>query len=327
MDIDVSINSIGVGITNKCNLNCPHCYSRVMPQQTMTLESMKLILEKFPNLKSINFGTGESILNPEFPVVLEYLYSIGIEISLTTNGLTLHELDHTHLAMLHEIDVSLDFPIANLHNQWRGMNNSFQLALSEIERCKGLNIPISIAACLMKPNYQYLRGFKRIIDDLDCYLRLNIYKPVKTNEYSLSYEEFWNSVNVMADDFYLIANSEPILSILTKKSSFNGSPCGASVRIHPDLSISSCVYLDSKTTTLDQFRLHKSILPVSCIKCEYKEKCNGGCLGRRYLTNGPNNPDIYCPFVRKLPKPDIYFTESQYRNLIHSSYLCTIILR
>jgi MoaA/NifB/PqqE/SkfB family radical SAM enzyme len=146
MDIDVSINSIGVGITNKCNLNCPHCYSRVMPQQTMTLESMKLILEKFPNLKSINFGTGESILNPEFPVVLEYLYSIGIEISLTTNGLTLHELDHTHLAMLHEIDVSLDFPIANLHNQWRGMNNSFQLALSEIERCKGLNIPISIVS-------------------------------------------------------------------------------------------------------------------------------------------------------------------------------------
>lgn len=225
-----------------------------------------------------------------------------------------------------DVDISLDFPKADLHDKWRGKDNLFIEAIRAIERCKSYNINISITSVLMSNNYQYFSDFKKIKDKYNIYLRINVYKEVNGNGYSPSYDEFWEAIRIMSQNYELVSCSEPILSVISDQVGY-GSPCGNSARIHPDGSISSCVYIkDDKT--MDQFNEEKKVVPEFCKNCRYKERCVGGCYGRRLADKRPLLPDKYCPIFNNKKIPNIKFKKAENSdNLIHSDYLCTIILK
>ncbi|MFQ6118339.1 MAG: radical SAM/SPASM domain-containing protein [Methanosarcinales archaeon] len=320
------ITSIGVGLTSKCNLNCPHCYSKRMKQGFLSIDDIYKILEKFPNLRKVNFGTGESILNKDFLKIIDIFHDKSIEMGLTTNSYTISQLSNEDLVKFKDIDVSLDFPVAHLHDQWRGKRGTFNNAIRAIQRCSRLKINVSIALALMNINYKFLPRFKKLIDKYDAFLRINLYKPVYTKKYLLTYDQFWQAIELLADNFTLVSNSEPILSLVID-SKMKGAPCGKSVRIHPDMTISPCVYLTNKICDVETFNMYKKQIPKECKNCRFLESCNGGCLARRILTQGYSYSDLYCPIVNKKSIPNIKFKKSKYKDLIHSAYLCTIILK
>ncbi len=326
MNTDDSITSIGIGLTNLCNLKCPHCYSRPMSKQSISPEDILYVLEMYPNVKQVNFGTGESILNNDFEKIIDIFIAKGIEMSLTTNGFTLEKISAERIKCFKDIDVSLDFPDEKLHDKWRGVSGTFKSAIEGIQKCKVLGVDVSIALCLMNNNYVYIGEFKKLIDELDTFLRINLYKPISTMEYLLSYEEFWEAIKQISENFNLISNSEPILSIITNDN-MSGSACGNSVRIHPNLVPSGCVYINGSTLSVDEFRKQKENVPDFCNSCKYVLTCRGGCLGRRYLTNGVNSPDIYCPIIKGENFPSFGFSRLPDPGLIHSKYLCTLILK
>ncbi len=163
---------MGIGITNKCNLNCPHCYSRPLPKLDLDPGEFLSIINSYPNLKHVNFGTGESILNPDFLKIIAICRKQGIKMALTTNGLTIKKMEDKHLAWFQDIDFFLDFPSAKLHDNWRCIPGLFKETIEGIERCQKLNINTSIACCLMNINYKYLPGFRRILDKYNVFLRL-----------------------------------------------------------------------------------------------------------------------------------------------------------
>jgi len=321
-----NITSLGIGLTNRCNLNCPHCYSRPYQQLDLRIKDVYKILKDFPNLKKVNFGTGESILNPNFSKIVRLFKEKNIELALTSNGLSVAILDDATLSLFKEIDISLDFPKADLHDKWRGQEGTFAQAISSIEKCKKLNIPVSIAVALMNINYKYLPEFREILDKYQVYLRINIYKPVHNKKFLLSYKEFWQAIKLLADNFELVNNSEPVLTIITGNK-LKGSPCGNSARVHPNMKITGCVYLDSSKISFNKFKQLKKIVPDFCKICKFVSSCKGGCLGRRILLNKIKDPDSYCPFVQAKSLPKIKFRKSKDREFIHSQYLCTIILR
>lgn len=43
--------SIGIGITNRCNLRCPHCYSRSLKKLDLDLPQMEGILKRHPDVQ------------------------------------------------------------------------------------------------------------------------------------------------------------------------------------------------------------------------------------------------------------------------------------
>src|SRR3989338_3392425 len=135
------VESLGIGLTSKCNLDCPHCYSKNLIKDTITLSEVKQLLKKFPQLKKVNFGTGESILNPDLNKIIDYFYQNQIKIGLTSNGLTINQLSEEILKKIDEVDISLDFPIKKLHNRWLGQG-VFENALKAIKRCKDLSIEV-----------------------------------------------------------------------------------------------------------------------------------------------------------------------------------------
>ena len=295
----------------------------------MSLNDIKGILKCFPNLEKINFGTGETILCPDFLEIMSFLKGNKIKMALTTNGLTVKYLDDKQIKNFKDVDVSIDFPTAEAHDGWRGIKGTFENAIKTIERCCNAGVDTSIAVALMNINYKHLPGFRLILDRFGISLRINIYKPVYTDEFELSYSQFWQSIRLLAENFKIVSVSEPILSAITDITS-KGYHCGNSLRIHPDLHVTACVYLDPRKAEIKKFNLCKAKPPQFCKKrrCPFLSKCQGGCLGRRILQNqnGVNGPDKYCPFVNNREVPNIHFEKSTSKTeFIHANYLCTII--
>ena len=325
-DINKTITSLGIGATSLCNLNCPHCYSRKLMQKNISFQELKKIILKFPNLKKVNFGTGESILNKDFLKIIDFLSERNLAIALTTNGLSVDKLENTYLKKFNDIDVSLDFPKANLHDKWRRRSGIFGMAIRAIQKCKEAGVTVSIAMCLMNHNYRYLPGFRKLLDKYKIPLRINLYKPVYTKRYLMNYSEFWQAIKLLAKNFKLISNSEPLLTLIVNDK-LHGSPCGNSARLHPDGKITPCIYLAGKFANFQKFKKLKLQIPNECLNCPVANNCRGGCLGRRLLTFGLPRPDQYCPIINKKPVPKIKFIRATGEDFIHSSYLCTIIVK
>jgi len=293
----------------------------------LSIGDVEKILKIFPNLKKVNFGTGESILNRSFREIIDLLRKNNIQMALTTNGLTIERLEDKYLSYFKDIDISIDFPNAKLHDEWRGRPGLFDLALRGIEKCRRMKINTSIVMCLMNSNYKTLPRFKTLLKRYNIFLRINLYKPVNTKRYLLNYEEFWEAMRLLSENFELINNSEPILSIITGDK-LTGSPCGTlSLRIHPNMVASACVYIDGQRVSVRNFQKQKKLIPKFCETCRFVQSCRGGCVGRRYLTLGVEKPDIYCPFFKGKQLPNIKFKKAKEKEFIHSSYLCTIIVK
>jgi len=321
-----AIATIGIGLTNRCNLNCAHCYSRKMVDKKFGLTEACKVLKVFPNLKSANFGTGESILNDQFEKIVDFFYSKKVKMAVTSNGLSVNTMKDETLEKFDDVDISIDFPKPELHDKWRSRPGLFKDAIKAIERCKKFKINVSIVSVLMSNNFDFFSGFKKILDKYNINLRINIYKPVNKDEFTPSYDQFWTAIKDLSENFEVVSCSEPILSLFWKDMS-GGSKCGDSLRIHPDGEVSSCVYAKESTDN-EKFNRDKKVLPTFCKGCEFSDKCVGGCYGRRMTEGRKNLPDSFCPFLNGKEKPVIKFKKyKSAKDLIHSSYLCTIILR
>jgi len=321
-----SIKTIGIGLTNRCNLNCEHCYSRKMAGRTFTLDDVRKVLTVFPKLESVNFGTGESIFNNQFEEIVDLFHSKKIKMAITSNGLSINKMKEDTLSKFEDIDISIDFPKADLHDKWRGREGLFADATKAIKRCKKFKINVSIVAVLMANNFDYFPGFKKLLDKYDVNLRINLYKPVNKDQFTPSYSQFWTTIKAISENFEIVSCSEPILSLVWNEMS-NGSKCGNSLRIHSDGEVLACVYVKNNDN-YKKFNHDKKILPSFCEGCIVSKKCMGGCYGRRLIENRKSLPDSFCPFFYGKEKPSIHFKKyKQAKDLIHSSYLCTIILR
>ncbi len=335
---------LGIGTTGKCNMNCEHCYSRRYDGKTLSLEDIHAIAEAI-GIDSVNFGTGENILNPDFPAIVDDLYERGIPLSLTTNGFSIMKMSDGQILKFHDIDFSLEFPTRELQNSYRG-HNSWEMVTAGMARCKTLGVPFSVATVLMNANAPYLPDFYGLIGQYGCFLRINVIKfnertHSPDDEQALTYETFWESIRKILERFSLISCSEPILRAALGLGDDCGIPCGrASIRIQPDRSILPCVYWgDSSLTVDDLIRQGEdvlsspefaaaSLLPEVCRGCAYVLPCAGGCASRRKLSKaGLAAPDPYCPLVRGEQFPRLsYRPNGEGVDLIHSKYLCTIIL-
>jgi uncharacterized radical SAM superfamily Fe-S cluster-containing enzyme len=80
--------SVGIGLTNNCNLHCAHCYRDQGNIYNLSLEDIKEVCDSL-EIGSIGFGTGENGLNPQYLEIVEYLRARGIRLTLASNGYTI----------------------------------------------------------------------------------------------------------------------------------------------------------------------------------------------------------------------------------------------
>lgn len=297
--------SVGVGLTNECNLRCAHCYRPDMVQERLTRADVRRVCDSV-KAGSINLGVGENGLHSEYREILDDVAARGIKTSITSNGLSIHALDDDRLKRFHSVELSLDFPTEAEHDAFRGAGN-WRTVHAALERLAGLGVPVTVTAVMMSINYGRLPELARVAASFGANLRVNIYQPSRTDRFTLAYEQLWDGYRRLAASTRLVATSEPVLAGVLGLADFLGPGCGrTTVRIAPDGRVLPCTYWPVSRLTIDDLqRAGADIVeadefvearrrPAACTGCP----CRGGCAGRRALTGRPDAPDPFCPFAR-----------------------------
>lgn len=101
--------------------------------------------------------------------------------------------------------------------------------------------------------------------------------------------------------------------------------------INPDGMVYPCVYWNKSDITINELEVLNEktfsnihVIPQVCENCEHKLLCAGGCEGRR-VYRGMNLADELCPIARGKTLV-IPYKLGDKKELIHSNYLCTLIL-
>lgn len=329
--------SVGIGITNDCDLDCAHCYRPQDEIYQLSLDDIRTICDRL-EVTSFNMGTGESWLHPQFPEIVEYLAGRGIKSSMASNGHSLTEMPTSLLRHFHDVELSLDFATPQGQDTFRGEGN-WACTMEAIDRCHAHGIEVTILATLMNINYDQMDDLVRVACDLGANLRVNVYQPVGQDGFMLSYEQFWEAYRRMFDAGRLLSTSEPIVNAMLGLDTLAGSPCGRhSIRFTPRRYITPCVYWPQPDLTLDdlpslsadrilesaEFRRSRQV-PEACRKCPHVGSCGGGCASRRMLLGDLNRPDLYCPLVRGRTE-NLSFTLAPEKDLPRGNNVCTTII-
>jgi len=327
--------SLGLGLTNECNLSCAFCYRDPTRTDRLSLDQVKSVMERLP-IRSVNLGTGENGMHPEFKAILTYLRKKPIKLTITSNGHSVAVLEDDELRAFHDIEFSLDYPTQAEQDAQRG-NGNWGLIHGQAERCVGLGMPVTVVAVMMKANYMRLAEVAQVAKQFGAPLRVNVYQAVRSDIYALSYEEYWEGFRRLFAETDVIAIGEPLVRAMAGLPPLPGG-CGVStVRVTPRGTTQPCVYWPGSgeplsdlisagadilgSTSFEQART----LPEACNPCEFRESCHGGCAGRRRLQGALLEPDCYCPIIRG-ERPRLEIRMAANRDLPKLSSSCTTVV-
>ena len=327
--------ALGLGLTNECNLACAFCYRDPARTDRLTLGQVTRVVESLP-LRSVNLGTGENGMHPEFPAILAYLRRQPLKLTMTSNGYSAQVLPDEDLRAFHEIEFSLDYPNEREQDAQRGAGN-WALIHEQAARCRNLGVPVTFIAVMMRSNFDRLGQIAAIAKAYDAPLRLNVYQAVRTDSFALTYDEYWTGFQRLFEETDVLAIGEPLVRAMAGLPSRQGG-CGvATVRVTPRATVQPCVYwpgpgapldllLDLKEDIVqtDNFAAARSV-PDACLPCGLLRACQGGCAGRRRLRERLDEADPYCPVIRG-EKPVLRVRMADGRTLAKSDSACTTVV-
>lgn len=322
--------TIGWGVTSRCDLACPFCYSKIARENIhghsadCNLEHARAFIKRNAQfIRSINFGTGESFLMPQFADILKMCKKFipGVRVAVTTNGAMIDSKEsHTAMSVwrdsIDELDVSLDFACPEQHNVMRGKENAWARAVATAELAKQLGMEVSF---VMVGTPQTLASHNvaamlSIANHFQVVLRINLYMPT-TGDFSFAptFDDLYQGLSTVSQWSEAVRTSDPLLL----RMGF-GESCIApghhlhSVRLLPNSLLSPSTYLTTRPwaqpVDMEHFLLSDvskmpqmakwlaSSIPKECALCEYRNICQGGSRERRILWyDSLLHRDPYCP--------------------------------
>ena len=299
--------SLGIGLTNACNLACDHCY-RDTGDDAVTKEQVFRAVDAVET-RAVNFGTGENGLHPQFSEIVTSLCDRGIAVTMTTNGHSAAVLSDDVLRRFRDVEFSIDFPTRDEHDAARGAGN-WDLIVEQMGRCARLGVPATIIAVMMATNVRQMPALLALAGERGAFLRVNVYQAVRRDMLSLSYAEFWAGFRSLLAHGDLLTCGEPVVRAALRIARAPGAGCGVeTIRITPRGAVVPCVYgKDDALEIADLERLGAAVVerssfaalrvvPQACAGCPHVETCGGGCPSRRALRGSLENRDPYCPLV------------------------------
>ena len=300
--------SLGLGLTNECNLACAFCYRDPTRTDRLGLAEVEQVIDSLP-VRTVNLGTGENGMHPEFGRILDYLRHRESKLTITSNGYSIAILSDEELTAFSEVEFSLDYPTGEEQDAQRGEGN-WALVHEQARRCRELGIGVTIIAVLMRTNYDRLADIAAVAKTFDAPLRINVYQAMRTDTFALTYDEYWTAFENLFAETDAIAIGEPLVRAMAGLPPRAGG-CGVStVRVTPRGTVQPCVYWPGGGEPVRELVEHGAAIidsapfvetrsvPDACRPCEHVATCGGGCAGRRRLLRQLDTPDPYCPVVR-----------------------------
>lgn len=158
--------------SRRCNLHCLHCYTGSedvnYPGELTTDQGYKLLddLAAF-GVPALLMSGGEPLYRPDFELLARRAASLGLRVTLSTNG-TL--IDEGKAQLLKEIGVtyvgiSLDGP-REVHDMFRQKEGAFDGALRGVGHCRKADLKVGLRLTLTQHTYKGMDKLFEIVDQL-----------------------------------------------------------------------------------------------------------------------------------------------------------------
>jgi len=150
-------------LTRSCNLFCAHCRAsagqRQYNDELSTEESFHLIDQILEVGKPIIIlSGGEPLMRQDVLQIAEYAVSKGLRVVMGSNGTLITEETAAKLkdVPISRLGISLDFPVAELQDDFRGQSGAFEAAMAGITNARRAGIEVQINSTVTRLNITYL---------------------------------------------------------------------------------------------------------------------------------------------------------------------------
>jgi heme b synthase len=150
-------------ITRSCNLYCAHCRgsasSTSYSGELTTDECFRLVDQILEVGKPIIILTGgEPLVRSDVLQIAKYAVNKGLRVVMGTNGTLITEEMAWKLkeVPISRLGISLDFPVAELQDEFRGQIGAFDAVMAGIANARKAGIEVQINSTITKLNVNYL---------------------------------------------------------------------------------------------------------------------------------------------------------------------------
>lgn len=171
-------------ITQRCNMNCKHCYESKGNSEELGKEDVMNIIdiissEKIPILA---FSGGEPSIHPNILDYIEYASEKGLYVAMATNGFIFSNKERCkefEEAGLKFVQISLDGLNPKTHDEFRGVNGAWKRACEAIKNFSKTEVFVEVATTVTKNNYKEILGMVDLVEKLGAdWLMLYNFVPV-----------------------------------------------------------------------------------------------------------------------------------------------------
>ena len=282
--VSPSLRYLQLNITEKCNLDCAHCYLGKKEKHDLPLPLIKKSLDEFsPNGLKVLLTGGEPLMHNQIWEVLEYAKNLPIRKELFSNGILITKNIAKKLSeYVQAVQISLD-GLENSHELIRG-KGTFKKTLEGIENASQY-LDVNIATMVHPKNLNQFEELSNLVHELGV-AEWNLDIPSlagnatidlipKANEAAEIFRVYGFGTGVHEGDMEFSCGSH----ICTIDIHGNVSKCGFFEEGVGNIE-------DEKLTALWKKVVDKYTPPVnvlSCKDCSVVETCRGGCRFRAKL--------------------------------------------
>lgn len=309
-------------VSYACNLACRHCYTnsdmyKIIPTNW---HEVKTFLDKMKIMGIFTYaiGGGEPMVLPFIYDMIEYSKSIGLGVSMTSNGTLIKKKEAEKLKKsgLEVVQISID-GVGKTHDNIRG-NGTFEQAINSVKYLIDAGISVRFGSTINKENYneipqiiqlakdnfvevvaffRYMPSSKRGDGlDLDKYDMLKIARQlVESDKDSIKIK------NEKGEKFYLNFSPAGFFTFLLRAQDINKTICtagGGKFNLQSDGVVTPCSHLPMAVGNIfneepqcvwekfESVTNNIRVIPQECLSCKYANQCRGGCKGISYIKYG-----------------------------------------
>ena len=160
-------------ITRSCNLSCAHCRAAAefghYPGE-LSLDEIKAVIDDIASITNpiLIVTGGEPFMRPDIWDIIDYAHEKGCMPVIGTNGTIITEDIAQKMAehRISRMSVSLDFPDAERHDEFRGEQGSFDDAIRGIKLAQEHGVGVQINTTVTKQNADTLEDMHDLAEEL-----------------------------------------------------------------------------------------------------------------------------------------------------------------
>ena len=295
-------NYLRISITEHCNLRCSYC----MPAEgialtprphLMTADEIVTIAQTFVSLgvNKIRLTGGEPLVRKDAKNVIQRLGKLGVELTLTTNGILVHEfIDTFKEAGITALNVSIDSLQKDKFNQIT-RRNYFDKLWENLQLLDANGFQVKLNVVVIKGfNDNEIIDFIELTKERNIQIRFIEFMPFDGNQWNreklVSYAEIMSQVNTkyavenvarISDKPNDTAKNHKIISyqgsfsVISSVTNPFCSTCNR-IRLTADGKLKNCLFSNTETSLLDTLRAGESIESLIFANIKSKHAMRGG---------------------------------------------------